>query len=108
MLETDGRINAHLRAMSYPILPETELVTLLRVLRPLADRCGQDHVLREGIASLIEGALAILNADWGRRLDMDECRGMIRKVAVQIGYNLSTERFPDSHIGRDDDFWIAR
>lgn len=93
--------------MQYPVGPELEIVTLLKTIAPLARKCGQDHVLREGVASLVEGAWVLLNDDWGRRLDMDECRSQLRNVAALIGYDIDTERFRDNRIV-DADFWSPR
>lgn len=84
--------------MLNPVAPEIELVDLLHIIPALARKFGQDHVLREGVASLIEGATNLLNGDWGKRLDMEECRKVLQRTATSIGYDIDTERFGDAAV----------
>jgi hypothetical protein len=86
----------HRTATLYPVAPEDDIVDLMRVITSQTRRYGRDHVLREGVAELIEGALTLLNGEWGPRLDLEIYRADLRIMAERIGYDIDSERFANS------------
>lgn len=97
------RLVEHRRALLYPVMPEHELIDLMRVIDVAARKYGREPILREGVAELIEGAATLLHGDWGRRLVLDELRATLYVTAKRIGYDIDTERFVDSRVA-DADF----
>lgn len=78
----------HTLAMFQPDRREEPLVRLVYAIAEAAERFGEDGVLREGVAQLLEGTLVLLNASWGERLEMGRIDTQLRDIAQRIGYNL--------------------
>lgn len=97
------RLADHRRATLDPVAPETDIVDLMRTITGMARRYGRDHLLREGVADLIEGASMLLHGDWGPRISTDEFRASLQVTAEQIGYDIDRERFANAR-PLDDDF----
>lgn len=95
----------HQNAMLYPSTHEWPLVLLLRIIPIMATQFGADHVQREAVASLIEGGMVLVHADWGKRLDREEMQLVLADMAKRIGYDLNAERFPEATlVVVDEDF----
>ena len=83
----------HHLAMRQPTPEEEPLVTLVYLINELAERFADDGLMRQGVAPLIVGTLTLLNAEWGRRLDMGSIDHQLRVAAERIGFDLDTETF---------------
>lgn len=94
----------HYNAIMNPVAAEVAMVDLIRLATELTRRFGSDHVLREGVASIIEGAFALCNGDFGRRLDMDQCRQALSIQAKVLGYNIDLEQF--NRVIIDDEVFV--
>lgn len=83
----------HNLALGNPHADEEPLVDMLALLEEFVKRYGEDGFLREGVAQLIVGTRVLLNAEWGRRLDMGSIDRRLEELARTIGFDLDVEEF---------------
>jgi hypothetical protein len=84
----------HITAFTAPRRDEADLVQLCKITNSLINRgMGQDQVLREAVAHLLEGARILLNAEWGPRLDMGSVDQMLLDMAQRIHYDMNLGTF---------------
>lgn len=88
------KVRHHL-AMADPLPVEQPLVQLCHSIQEIARKCGQDGVLRDGVARLLDGAQEILAAEWGPRLDMGTVDHYLAKIADRIDYDRDRQVFRD-------------
>lgn len=82
----------HLIASFNPTDDELPMATLLMTAEQLAERYGDDGILRDGIANILLGAQCLLNTDWGR-FDRGLLSERINQIADSIGYDIERETF---------------
>jgi len=96
---TSGRIpgaweSRHIAAFTSPRRDEADLVHLCKITNSLINRgIGQDQVLRDAVAHLLEGARILLNAEWGPRLDMGSTDQLLIDMAQRIHYDMNLGKF---------------
>jgi hypothetical protein len=71
------------------------IVRYLEDARDMVARYGQDGVLREAPAHMIEAVHTLLDSDLGPRLDMGTISSELRTLAESIGWDRDLRRFTD-------------
>ena len=85
----------HDQAMAHPRGIERVIVRYLNDCRDMVARYGQDGVLREAPAHMIEAVHRLLDSDLGLRLDMGTISSELRTLAESIGWDRDLRRFTD-------------
>lgn len=85
----------HHLAVQDPNQAELPLVALVKLTDLMANRFGDDGVLREGVAHLILGAQDLLAGPWGDRLDMGTVDSWLLAIAERISYDRDVQEFTD-------------
>lgn len=85
----------HDRAMAHPVGIERHIVRYLNDVRDMVIRYGDDGVMREAPAHMIEAVHRLLDADLGMRLDMGTISSELRTMAESIGWDRDMQRFTD-------------
>ena len=89
----------HDAAMAHPKGIERHIVRYINDCRDMVSRYGDDGVLREAPAHMIEAVRRLLDADLGMRLDMGTIDSELTRLAEKIGYNRDLKRFNNDEGG---------